>query len=136
MVVGADCDRWPFLATQSIEPIAIADFDAYVHPYAAFLAFWGNAPKTRRLLLFFTDGHRQGVKRTGTLHRPDGVREVYPDLNARRRVYNFYWRQVIEPWFGMVTTGWRVIRAQKYLRKDMLYWGALIEEEDHEPDRN
>jgi hypothetical protein len=127
IVAHTDCDRWPFNTVET-PPFAVADFDAYCHPYASFLAFWREAPKAQRLVLLFTDGHRQGVIRSGVLVRPDGAREECTALDERRRLFNFYWTRVVEPWFRDAITGWRVLRSQKYLRGSMLYWGAVIEQ--------
>ena len=129
IIESADCDQWPFPGIE--RPFAVADFDAYVHPYASFLTFWTEALKARRMALFFTDGHRQGIARAGVLYRPDGTRECLTGIVERRRVYNFYWTRVVEPWFRGVVAGWRVLRLMRYLRgAGMLYWGALIERSD------
>lgn len=125
-VIVADCNEWPF-TDEETPPFAVADFDAYVHPYRAFLAFWHTATKAERLVLFFTDGHRQGIQRTGVICQPDGSRLVTQTLTERRRYYNFYWSQVIWPWFVKVAAGRRIIRSAKYLRGGMLYWGAIVD---------
>lgn len=127
-IIMANCDQWPF-AGQVLEPIAVADFDAYAEPYRSFRAYWQNAPKMRRQVLLFTDGHRQGINRAGIWFRPDGGCEEVPGLTARRRLYNFYWRQVVEPWLKTAVAGWRIMESRKYLRRDMLYWGVALEEE-------
>jgi hypothetical protein len=125
-ILQADCDRFPFPG--DIE-FSLADFDAYSESYPAFLSFWKGARKANRLTLFFTDGYRQGIKRTGHIHLPDGTKRIAADLNERRRLYNFYWSLVVLPWFTeMVSPDWRVVVGPAfYTRKDQLYWGAVIE---------
>jgi hypothetical protein len=122
----ADCDRWPF-AHEEVPPFAVADFDSYIYPYASFRAFWGAAPKASRMALFFTDAQRQAIKRSGILTRPTGDKENGVHLTERRVRYNFYWSRIIEPWFQGAVKGWRIVQVRKYLRRDMVYWGAVVE---------
>lgn len=124
-IIVADCDGWPF--PDLAEPVAVADFDAYVNPYASFRAFWSEAPRAGRLVLFFTDGQRQGIKRTGTFPYPDGSFARDLDLSARRDGYHFYLSRHIWPWFENLVAPWRVLDRFRYLRQDMAYWGAAIE---------
>lgn len=127
-VVVADCDRWPFDGVTV--PFAVADFDAYAYPYDAFRAWWSNATKADRCVVFFTDGQRQAVKRTDTWHAPDGTRhDTTGDLTAKRVAYNRYWTTYVLPWIEGAAGGYRIVATDKYLRKDMLYWGAVIERE-------
>lgn len=128
-MVVADCDAWPF-ADQRMQPVAVADFDAYAYPYASFRAFWEQSPKRQRLVLFFTDGERQTIKRNGIWTTPDGEKQARLSLAERRPLYNFYWTRVVEPWFRQIVEGWLVVQMQKYLRRDMLYWGAVIDHND------
>lgn len=130
-VATGDCDNWLF-ADDLPEEFSIADFDAYSHPYASFKTFWEWAHDhhslrlTDRVVLFFTDGHRQAVKRTKLLIDPEGVRHKLPNLSTARRVYNFYMKLVILPWFTKTIRGWRIEQLKFYLRRDMIYWGAVI----------
>lgn len=121
----ADCDRWPF--TDATERFAVADFDAYSHPYSSFLSFWAAAKLTERLVLFFTDGHRQGVMRTGWWHKPDGSKQKLENVNEKRNLFNFYFPRYILPWFEQAVRPYRVQQKAFYLRGMMLYWGAVIE---------
>jgi len=125
-IITADCDAWPFASTKT-PPFAVADFDAYCYPYTSFRAFWGEAPKAKRLVLFFTDGERMGIKRIGHWRHPDGTKGPQLDLKARRPIYNMYMQKVIVPWFRAAIRPYRIIRKMNYLRKDMCYWGSVIE---------
>ena len=122
----ADCDVYPFGDVQ--EPFAIADFDSYSYPYAAFRSFWAKAEKSDPFVCFFTDGQRQSVKRTGTYIDPDGAKHTLADLIEKRQTYNFYWAGIVEPWFRQYIKPWDVVASQFYLRGQagMLYWGAAI----------
>lgn len=123
-----NCNQWPF-ETEALPPLAIADFDAYSDPYESFRAFWRAAPKADTLVLYFTDGHRQGIIRTGNLIAPDGTHTKVP-VREKRALYNFYWKRVVAPWFGtfIIEAGWRVRATNHYLRgSSMLYWGAVVE---------
>ena len=132
-IIQADCDDWPFPPESYIgesytpEVYSLADFDAYSDPYAAFRSFWTHAQKASPLSLAFTDGHRQGIIRSGTLHHPSGEKRVLGHLTARRRAFNFYWQRIVRPWFVDFIKPWRVRRLRFYLRgASMLYWGAVI----------
>jgi hypothetical protein len=123
----ADCDGWPF-ADLDPPPFTICDFDAYSDPYASFRAFWQEAPKSKKLALFFTDGHRQGIIRTKWLITPDGTHRKLEDISERRKAYNFYFRSIVLPWFVQYVEPWKVSKTQSYLRgSSMLYWGAVVE---------
>jgi hypothetical protein len=121
-----DCDSWPF-QDLTLSPLAIADFDAYSYPYHAFRAFWQHAPKARRLVLFFTDGERQAIKRTGHFTDLVGKKQHITDLSEKRARFNNYWSAWVKPWFEEAIKPYRVVALQHYLRRDMLYWGAVIE---------
>lgn len=125
-IIQADCDHFPF--PENIE-FSLADFDAYSEPYPAFLSFWKTAKKADRLTLFFTDGHRQGIIRTGYIHYPDGTEEHVKDLNTRRGLFNFYLSKVVIPWFkDFLGSEWRTVTGPFfYLRRMQLYWGTVIE---------
>lgn len=124
-VVTANCDDWPFPTCEA--PFAVADFDAYAHPYASFRAFWQEAVKTSPLILFFTDGHRQGVIRTGHWITPEGEHRYLELLTDRRLVFNFYLPRYVYPWFECAIAPWRCVRKLGYLRGMQCYWGAVIE---------
>ena len=133
----ADCDdTWPF-PDVSI-PFAIADFDAFTEPYAAFRQFWAHAPKADRLAMFFTDGHRQGLLRTGWFDQPDGTkiklgtgsRDEY-DRGDPKIKAPYYWKYLslhIWPYFdGLVASEWRMLDRWRYQRDMMIYWGMALE---------
>ena len=100
----ADCGRWPFGDVH--EPFSIADFDAYVDPYEAFRGFWETANKTPTMVMFFTDGHRQGALRAGVYVGPDGNRQSGLSISERRRVFNFYFPRYVYPWFEQYIAPW------------------------------
>lgn len=123
----ADCDDWTFYGLT--DRIAVADFDAYVDPYAGFRAFWKHAEKKDRLVVFFTDGRKQGMIRTGSMHYPDGSQKTFADGDiAKIAVFHFYWNQTVLPWFtNVITPEWRILEEFRYLRKQMTYCGFAIE---------
>jgi len=121
----ADCNNFPFVDID--KPFALADFDAYSEPYISFRAFWWYANKTNRLVLLFTDGHKQGIMRTGHWHRPDGSKAYLETANDRRLVFNFYFQKHILPWFTGFVQPYKVVKTINYLRGMMLYWGAVID---------
>lgn len=133
IVKEADCDYWPFRGHKAT--FAVADFDAYTYPYHSFRAFWANADKKDRLVLFFTDTVKQAIKRMGQIHEPDGSKPpVLPDVatdlsRARTWHYNFWFSKHILPWFEeyVVKDGWIMLDYVRYLRQDTVYWGAAIE---------
>lgn len=120
----ADCDVWTFPGLK--DQIAVADFDAYSDPYAGFRDFWAKAPTTDRLVLFFTDGHKQGLMRTGHWHLADGSYR-YLQKNEKAAVFNFYLSKHINPWFESFIHPWKVVHRFRYLRGMMLYWGVVID---------
>jgi len=121
----ADCNTWPFPDAGC--EFVLADFDAYSYPYDSFRAFWSEADKAKRLVLFFTDGQRQAVIRVGSWQAPAGHRVVEKDLSRRRQAHNMWWTRHVRPWFVETVRPYRVIREIHYQRRMMLYWGAVIE---------
>ncbi len=121
----ADCDRWPF--EDVTETFAVADFDASSSPYESFRAFWGHANKQNSLVLYFTDGQRQSIIRSGVLNHPSGAVVKYPTVKERRPAYNFYYRRIVLPWFEEYIAPWQVVQTQFYTRGvSMLYWGVVV----------
>lgn len=123
-IIEANCDEWPF-PDQQVE-FQLADFDSYSEPYTSFREFWSKANKSETMVLFFTDGHQQGITRAGVFIRPDGVKEKLEDINDRRAVVNAYWSKHIKPWFVDFVKPYRLVMDMKYKRGMMLYWGAVI----------
>ena len=123
-IIKADCDKWPFPGIEDV--FDVADFDAYSEPYKSFRSFWENANKANEMVLFFTDGHKQGLMRTGHWHKPDGSKEQIKDTNEKRKVFNFYFPKHILPWFQEHIKPYKIVKKQFYLRGMMLYWGAVI----------
>jgi hypothetical protein len=128
----ADCDEWPFKDVHL--PFAMADFDAFTEPYAAFRAFWAGAVKDDRLVLVFTDGHRQGLVRTGWFDHPSGEKiKLGEGLRGDPVVKApFYWKYLSEhiwPWFDAEILGqdWRLLDRWRYQRDMMIYWGMALE---------
>ncbi len=128
----ADCNFWPF--GELDVKFALADFDAYVNPYPAFISFWMFAKKADTMVLYFTDGMRQGAKRTGVWTPPGGRKTKVEDLAEKRKLFNFYLPRYIMPWFREYIKPYRLLYPVKYLRRDMVYWGAVIERGFEKPD--
>ena len=126
-VLTADCDRWPFAGVT--DEFAVADFDAYAYPYDSFRAWWANAEKGKRLVVFFTDGEKQASMTAGHSRFPDGSQLVTRGLpaNQRRADFNFRFTRHCLPWLRTAAAPWRVVRTQVYTRRLMLYWGAVLE---------
>lgn len=123
----ADCDDWPFPEVR--EPFAVADFDAYANPYKSLVAFWENATKARRVVLFGTDGLRYRIKRSRVLSRlPDGE-ETPAHGQAWRAQFNFWWAKHVLPFLTKTISPYRITQAFSYLRGaiGMLYWGVVAE---------
>jgi hypothetical protein len=129
-----DCNAWPF--PRATEPFTLADFDAYSEPYASFRSFWEQAPHAEKMVLFFTDGHRQGIVRSGSWTRPDGKKVRLETTNERRAIFNKYFGRYILPWFKEYVEPYEVKVVTKYLRGMQLYWGAVIEHGDRESVQN
>jgi len=125
-IVVADCNGWPFPKVEDV--FSIADFDSYSDPYASFRAFWKNANKANRLVLLFTDGHRQAIKRKGEHIDFDNTHHNHLDIAQRRVIYNTYYPRFVKPVFVKhIRPDWRIVKDMMYLRRDMLYWGCVIE---------
>jgi len=128
IITMADCDHWIFESDRASPLFSVADFDAYSYPYDSFRAFWAEARKTNRLILFFTDGQRQAIIRAGSYREPEGKKAELPSVKERRPVYNFYWIRTVKPWFESFIKPWAIREIKFYLRGGgMLYWGAVIE---------
>ena len=123
----ADCDVWP-LPDISV-PFTLADFDAYAYPYAAFRAFWGEATKASRLVMFFTDGEGQAMMRRGEWITPDGDHVgQYGNVKINQKTYYQYFSTVVMPWFEDYVSPWRLLDRFRYTVRNLLYWGAVIED--------
>jgi hypothetical protein len=121
----ADCDSWPFADIS--EPFAVADFDAYIEPYVSFRSFWANATKADRVVLYFTDGRKQGLMRTNWWTTPDG-RHLHLSTEAKKPIFHHYLPKHIWPWFdAFVAPEWRVVHKWRYQRDMMIYWSAAVE---------
>ena len=122
----ADCDGWPFPDVRV--QFAVADFDAYSHPYPAFEAFWRNAKKKDRMVLFFTDGHRQAILRLGIHVHPDGNTTYPANLYEKQQPNYFYLTEYVWPWFeDYIGDGWRALERIRYARQTITYWGIALE---------
>jgi len=122
----ANCDGWPFHGVE--DEFAIADFDAYVEPYRSFRAFWREANKKDRLVLFFTDGRREGMTRTNHWFKPDGTK-ITVTRAEKLVIFNAYMTKYVWPWFEehIANDGYKVLDRWRYQRARMMYWGAAIE---------
>jgi hypothetical protein len=121
----ADCDQWVFPELST--PVVVADFDAYSEPYTSFRSFWEQGPRAERMAVFFTDGHRMGLIRTGAWHRPDGSLQTL-DKQEKLPIYFHYLSKHVFPWFdAYVGPEYRVLEHYRYLRDQMVYWGAAVE---------
>lgn len=128
VVRAADCDTWPF-AGEQIEPIALADFDAWIEPYASFRAFWAEAPKADRLVLFFTDGRRKGAARSGSWTKPDGSK-VALEGREKARVANTYLTKHVWPWFDDLVgldAEWHLLERFRYMGAGMVMHSVAME---------
>jgi hypothetical protein len=121
----ADCDAWPFPDIKTV--FSVGDFDAYSEPYRSFRSFWAQANRADRLVLFFTDGHRLGLIRTGHWHLPDGSKQYLASREEKLPVFNFYLQRYVWPWFETFIKPYKVVTRFRYLRSHMTYWGAVIE---------
>jgi len=121
-----DCDTWLFGDVKA--KFAVADFDAYDHPYPAFEAFWQNAQKLNRLVMFFTDGHRQAILRLGIHVWPDGHTTYPANMYEKQPPNYFYLSRYVWPWFeDYVGNQWRVLERMRYTRQTITYWACAIE---------
>lgn len=108
-------------------PFAVADFDAYSNPYLSLEAFWTNARKADKIVLFGTDGFRLKMSRMKLLIEglPEGQGHK-ADLAVMRKQYNFWWTQTVLVMKGKTVAPYRITRSQMYLRgATMLYWGVI-----------
>jgi hypothetical protein len=136
-VIEADCDLWPFPNVETEGGFILADFDSFSAPYASFRSFWANAPKGRRLVCVFTDGHRQGLNRTGWWNHPDGRKirlghEGGPRMGDREKklpIYGSYLTKHVWPWFDLKVkeAGYHYLDRWRYQRDMMVYHGFAIE---------
>ena len=125
-IIVANCDGWPFPKVN--DTFSVADFDSYSDPYASFRAFWKNADRADRLVLFFTDGHRQAIHRLKIYIAFDGSKESHLDTARYRTIYNTYYPRFVKPAFVKhIGPDWGIVKDMMYLRRDMLYWGCVIE---------
>ena len=128
-IVAADCDKFPFEGQDAT--YSLADFDSYSYPYDSFRSFWEKARFDPQCALFFTDGQRQAIIRTGSYRTPDGKSVKARTVTEKRTAYNFYFNKILLPWFEEYIKPWKVVHVTKYLRSaSMCYWGAIIARED------
>jgi hypothetical protein len=120
----ANCDVWPFKGCE--ETFVVADFDAYVEPYRSFRAFWKEANKGDRMVLFFTDGRREGMTRTNHWVKPDGSK-VTVTRAEKLVIFNAYMTKHIWPWFEEHIEPYRILDKWRYQRARMMYWGVAIQ---------
>lgn len=124
-IITADCDIYPF--NKGIATFSLADFDSYSYPYNSFRSFFKGAKIGSQCVLFFTDGQRQAIIRTGHYRTPDGEKKHLKKMTEKREVYNFYFNKTIIPWFRDYIKPYHIVYITKYLRKNsMCYWGAII----------
>lgn len=122
-VAGA-AETWQFGKENSY---AVADFDAWARPYAAFSEFWIHAEKEFPLVMFFTDGHRATIQRKKIVQYPGGEshsltnREVHP-------LFNGWFDKVVIPWFDSIIAPARRVKTKHYYRRYNLYWGTVVEQ--------
>lgn len=121
-----DCDEWLFPDVKV--KFAMADFDAYDHPYPAFEAFWQNAQKLDRLVMFFTDGHRQAILRLGIHVLPDG-RTEYPAHVYEKQLRNYsYLTDYVWPYLeDFMGPQWKILERMRYARQTITYHALAIE---------
>ncbi len=128
-IITADCDKFPFKGQETV--YSLADFDSYSYPYDSFRSFWEEAKFSSQCVLFFTDGQRQAIMRSGSYRTPDGKKVKAKTVTERRASYNFYFDKTLLPWFKEYIKPWKVVYITKYLRSaSMCYWGAIIARED------
>ncbi|MBU8921375.1 MAG: hypothetical protein KOO63_06100 [Bacteroidales bacterium] len=125
VIIEADCDRFPF--NKSTATFDVADFDAYSYPYDSFRKFWEGAKIAPQCVIFFTDGQRQAIIRTGHYRTPDGEKHILTKTDDKRKEFNFYFNKTLLPWFIDYIKPWTLVYSTKYLRDpNQLYWGAII----------
>ena len=124
VIVCADCDEYPFAHIK--ETIAIADFDAYANPYKAFVAWHAKTKLAKRVVIFFTDGERQSIKRhKKTITLPDCALSV----GNWRLQFNTYPRGTMLPFIARIIAPKVITMTQHYLRgaSGMVYMGVVAE---------
>jgi hypothetical protein len=123
----ADCNGWPFPGCDDV--FAVADFDSYAYPYDSFRSWWDNAEKADRLVVFFTDGEKQAIVRSGYPRFPDGTKFVTKGMtaNERRPFFNFWYLRHCVPWLKSAVGPYKVVKVRNYQRGMMIYWGASLE---------
>jgi hypothetical protein len=121
----ADCDGYPFADVS--EPFAVADFDSYANPYRGLSCFWSVANKAERIIVFGTDGLRQAIKRNRCRKSLPSGDETSASTAGHREQYNFWWERFVRPYLDGLFAPWTISAATKYLRKDMLYWGVVVD---------
>lgn len=124
-IVIADCDEFPFIGSKAT--YSLADFDAYSYPYNSFRSFFKGAKIGSQCVLFFTDGTKQAILRTGRYHKPNGAKVRLKTKTEKREAYNFYFNKEVLLWFEEYIKPWTIVYITKYLRGDQCYWGAIIE---------
>jgi len=128
-IITADCDKFPFKGQEAV--YSLADFDSYSYPYDSFRTFWEEAKFSSQCVLFFTDGQRQAIIRTGSYRKPDGKNVKAKTVAEKRTAYNFYFNKTVLPWFKEYIKPWKVVVITKYLRGgSMCYWGAIVAREE------
>ncbi|MFC1981083.1 class I SAM-dependent methyltransferase [Chloroflexota bacterium] len=128
-IITADCDKSPFKGQEAV--YSLADFDSYSYPYDSFRSFWEEAKIGSQCVLFFTDGQRQAIIRTGSYHTPDGKKAKVKTVTEKRTAYNFYFNKTVLPWFKEYIKPWKIVYITKYLRSaSMCYWGVIIAQEE------
>ena len=125
-IITADCDTYPF--NKDVATFTLADFDSYSYPYDSFRSFFKGAKIGSQCVLFFTDGQRQAIIRTGHYRTPDGEKHHLKTKTEKREVFNFYFNKIIIPWFKAYIQPYHIVYITKYLRTaNQMYWGAIIE---------
>lgn len=124
-IITADCDKYPF--KKGIATFNLADFDSYSYPYDSFRSFWETAKIGSHCVIFFTDGQKQAIIRSGSYRTPDGIKQKARTKAEKREAYNFYFNKVILPWFKEYIKPYKIAHITKYLRAgSMCYWGAIV----------
>jgi hypothetical protein len=130
-ILEADCDSFPFKG--QVMEYSLADFDSYSYPYKSFREFWKDAKLRSPCVLFFTDGQRQAIQRSGHWTDPAGKKRHDKTLKEKRQSASLYFTKVVLPWFTDFIKPWQIVEVSKYLcGPNMVYWGAIISLADGE----
>jgi hypothetical protein len=122
-IVVGDCDGWPF--SEDGPEFSVADLDAYCNPYQSLAAFWARARKASRVIIFGTDGMKQGIaRRRRAVLLPSGN----PGDDDWRTQYAQWWVRHVLPHVTQVVTPYCITRKMFYCRKWMLYWAVVCEQ--------